>query len=107
MTRRERLRRELLYVEALRDMLAEGLTQYQWLIEQLRRADSDTYEPPEHQVARDAFILESYRQGKKFSVIRSLIRSHRDWHTLGSDSAARHAMVRHCRRLGIKPPIRK
>ena len=93
----------------MRDRLAEVLAQLQWLVEQLRRADSDAYayEPPDHQVDRDSFILESYRRGKKLSVIRYQIRSRPDWRPLGTDSAVRHAMMRHCRRLGIKPPTRK
>jgi len=107
MTSRDRLRLELSSAENKRDRLAEGLALLQWLVEQLRRADSDAYEPPDHQVARDSFILESYRRGKKLSVIRCQIRSHPDWRPLGTDSAVRHAMMRHCRRLGIKPPTRR
>jgi hypothetical protein len=106
-TRRERLRLALSRAEELRDLLAERLAQCQWSVELFRRADSDAYEPPDDQIARDAFILESYRQGKKLSVIRSLVRSRPDWRTLGTDSAVRHALIRYCQRLGIKPPTRK
>jgi hypothetical protein len=92
--------------ESARDFLAEALAKAQWQLEQLRWA-AGTYERPAHQVARDAFILESYKEGKKLSVIRSLIRSRSDWSPLGTDSAVRHAMRRHCKRLGIKSPTRK
>jgi hypothetical protein len=57
--------------------------------------------------ARDAFILAAYTENKKFSVIRSLIRQNPNWTPLSNDSAARHAMVRYCQRLGIEPPKRK
>jgi hypothetical protein len=94
-------------LEKARDEGAEFLAQLQWLIEKLRREISDTYEPPAHRVARGAFILESYRGPNKISVIRSEVNSHTEWRSLGSDSAVRLAMVRECRRLGIKIPRRK
>jgi hypothetical protein len=111
LTSEETIRDILLLVlsdlEKARDEGAAFLAQLQWLIEKLRRETPDTYEPPAHQVARDDFILDRYKRDTKISVIRSRVNSHPGWRSLGTDSAVRLAMVRHCQRLGIKIPKRK